>query len=84
MLQAGMDLDLAHESLGECGIFVQIREDHFHRLLALGEPAAHAENLSHASAAQHARYFVIADDVADLNAHEFECNAKRFGERRLV
>ncbi len=69
VLQAGVELDFAEKAIGEGGIFVQIGEHDFHRLLAVGEQAAHAEDFAHAAAAQNSGHLVIAENIADLDRH---------------
>jgi hypothetical protein len=69
MLQAGVDFDLAQESIGKTGVFIKIGEHDFHGLLAVRDQASYAINLAHAAAAQNAGDLIIAEDVADLNSH---------------
>lgn len=75
MLQAGVNFDFAQKAVGKLSVFIEIGEDDLHCLLAVRNQVAHPENLTHAAAAQNAGNPIMAEDIADLNGHQFVCNA---------
>ena len=60
MLQARLNLDLAEEPLRQFLVGVQIRQQHLHRLDAIGDGVADLVDLAHAARAKHADNLVIA------------------------
>src|SRR4026207_2400015 len=69
MLQAGLNFDLAHETVREIRLVLQIGQQDFHGFHAVRNGIADLKNLTHTAGAQDRHDLVIADPATDIQAH---------------
>ncbi len=69
VFEAGVNADLPQEPVGQIGVGAGIRKDDLHRLDAVGEQVADAEDFPHSAPAEEPNDFVVADSSANLKIH---------------
>src|SRR5260370_9153292 len=69
MLQARLDLDLAHETVSQIRFVLQIREQNLHGLNPVRSQVAGLEHLTHAPGAQDRNDLVVSDSGSNFQAH---------------
>jgi hypothetical protein len=67
MVQRGEQLDLADEPCGKVLPAGQVRQEHLHGLLTIGDDVADAVDTPHAAAAQLTEHLVVADALVDIH-----------------
>ncbi len=65
MMEAGEDFDFAEESIGEILLAGEVGQKNFHGLDAVGDRVADLVDFAHASGAENAQNFIIAELLSD-------------------